>query len=202
MRSGLVRRVGPAIAAFVLVAIGVLLLAGGGRDTATAESDPLRPTLVAVGPIEAGAAVESLGTRTEVRMLPVDARAQGAVESVAQLSAGVLAMAHVTGQQILSTSVVDDVRSQLGKGMVAVSAKLDPAQWSGPVATTGARVDVYAIGGATAELIALGVVVLNAPDPASLAPQQEAIVTLGVPDAQVPRVIGAVAGAGIWLVTA
>lgn len=202
MSSGLVRRVGPALAAFVLVAVGVLLLAGGGQETATAESDPLRPTLVAAGPIEAGVTVDSLGSRTEVRMLPVDARAQGAVESVAQLPAGVLSTAHVAGQQLLSTSVVDDVRGRLGKGLVAVSAKLDPAQWSGPVATTGSKVNVYAIGGANAELIAIGVVVLAAPDPGSLAPQQEAIVTLGVPDAQVSRVIGAVAGAGIWLVTA
>lgn len=202
MRSGLVRRVGPALAAFVLVALGVMVLAGGGRDSATAESDALRPTVVAVGPIEAGTAVDALGSRVEVRMLPEDARAQGAVESVTQLPTGVLAGAHVAGQQVLSTSVIDDVRARLGKGMVAVSAKLDPAQWSGPVATTGTRVNVYAIGGPSADLIAVGVVVLNAPDPSTLAPQQEAIVTLGVPDAQVSRVIGAVAGAGIWLVTA
>jgi len=202
MRSGLARRVGPALAAFVLVALGVMVLAGGGRDSATAESDALRPTVVAVGAIEAGTAVDALGSRVEVRMLPEDARAQGAVESVTQLPTGVLATAHVAGQQVLSTSVIDDVRARLGKGLVAVSAKLDPAQWSGPVATTGTRVNVYAIGGPSADLIAVGVVVLNAPDPSTLAPQQEAIVTLGVPDAQVSRVIGAVAGAGIWLVTA
>jgi hypothetical protein len=202
MRSGLVRRVGPALAAFVLVAVGVLVLAGGGQDRATAEPDVMRPTLVAVGPIEAGASVDALGSRTEVRMLPADARAEGSVESLAQLPAGVLAAAHVAGQQVLATSVVEDVRGRLGRGMVAVSATLDPAQWSGPVTTTGTRVNVYAIGAQSAELIAVGAVVLNAPDPSTLAPQQESVVTLGVPDAQVPRVIGAVAGAGIWLVTA
>ena len=198
----MLRRIGPALAAFVLVALGVLVLAGGGKGAASASSDTLQPTLVAVAAIDAGTTTGSLGTKVEVRMLPADARAAGAVDSVGALPQGVLATDHVAGQQILASSIVDDVRSRLGKGMVAVSAKLDPAQWSGPVATTGNRVNVYAIGGANAELIATGVVVLSAPDPSAVTPQQEAIVTLGVPDAQVSRVIGAVAGAGIWLVTA
>ena len=197
-----VRRIGPAVAAFVLVAIGVLVLAGGGGGEATADTEALVPTVVAAGPIEAGTATSALGTRVEVRMLAPDARAQGAVTSVAELPDGVVAVAHAGGQQVLVTSIVDDARGRLGRGMVAVSAKLDPAQWSGPVATTGNTVDVFAIGGANAELIATDVIVLSAPDPAVVTPQQEAIVTLGVPEAQVSRVIGAVAGAGIWLVTA
>ena len=198
----MVRRVGPALAAFVLVALGVVVLAGGGRGAADASSEQLVPTVVAVGAIEAGTSTDALVSKVEVRMLPVGARAQGAVASTVELPVGVVSMALVPGQQVLSSSIVDDVRARLGKGMVAVSAKLDPAQWSGPVAVTGTRVNVYAVGGASAELIATGVVVLDAPDPSSLAPQQEAIVTLGVSEVQVPRVIGAVAGAGIWLVTA
>lgn len=198
----MLRRVGPALAAFVLVALGVVVLAGGGRSPADATSEALVPTVVASSAIEAGTRTDALSSRVEVRMVAVDARAQGAVTSVAELPVGVLSSSVVPGQQVLVSMVVDDGRALLGRGMVAVSAKLDPAQWSGPVATTGARVDVYAIGGVNAELIAKGVIVLSAPDPASVAPQQEAIVTLGVPEAQVPRVIGAVAGAGIWLVTA
>jgi hypothetical protein len=103
---------------------------------------------------------------------------------------------------MLSSNIVDDVRSSLGNGRVAVSARLDPAQWTGPVATTGNHVNVYAIGGNNAELIATDVIVLDSPDPSTLTPQQEAVVTLGVTDAQVSRVIGAVSGAGVWLVTA
>lgn len=198
----MLRRIGPALAAFVLVALGVLVLAGGGKGTADATSEDLVPTVVAVSAIEAGTSTESLGSKVEVRMLPVDARAQGAVTATVELPVGVVSTALVPGQQVLSSSIVDDARAKLGKGMVAVSAKLDPAQWAGPVATTGNRVNVYAIGGPSAELIAVGVVVLSAPDPATIAPQQEVIVTLGVPESQVPRMIGAVAGAGIWLVTA
>ena len=202
MRSGMLRRVGPALAAFVLVALGVLVLAGGGKGQANADTTTLLPTVVAVSGIDAGTHTDALGSKVEVRMLPADARALGAVSSLAEVPEGVLITAHVAGQQILTSSVIDDVRGDLGKGMVAVSAKLDPAQWAGPVATTGNRVNVYAIGNASAELIATGVVVINAPDPSSVTPQQEAIVTLGVPNAQVSRVIGAVAGAGVWLVTA
>ena len=135
-------------------------------------------------------------------MLPNNARAQGAVESIVELPSGVIGIDLVPGQQVLSSNIVDDVRNSLGNGRVAVSARLDPAQWTGPVAATGNRVNVYAIGGSNAELIATDVIVLQSPDPSTLTPQQEAVVTLGVTDAQVSRVIGAVSGAGVWLVTA
>lgn len=202
MNAGMVKRIGPALAAFVLVALGVLVLANGGKKTADASSDGLQATVVARSAVLAGTSSEGLGSNIEVRMLPTSARAQGAVETVTDLPLGVLSVDVVPGQQVLPSMIVDDVRKSLGNGRVAVSARLDPAQWTGPVATTGNRVDVYAIGGSAAELIALDVIVLNAPDPNTLTPQQEAIVTLGVSDAQVSRVIGAVSGAGIWLVTA
>jgi len=202
MTSGTMKRVGPALVAFVLVAIGVIVLVGGNKESADATNDGLQPTLVALGPIAQGAAVSDLGSQVETRMLPANARAQGAVDSVTDLPGGVLSVALVPGQQVLSSMVVDDVRESLGNGRVAVSARLDPAQWTGPVAATGTRVNVYAIGGSNAELIATDVIVLSSPDPSTLTPQQEAVVTLGVTDAQVSRVIGAVSGAGVWLVTA
>lgn len=202
MNRGMLRRVGPALAAFVLVALGVLVLVNGNKTDADASGDGLRATVVAVSEIPAGTSTETLGSLIEIRMLPVNARAEGAIESVATLPGGVIATDLVAGQQVLSSTVVDDVRSSLGKGRVAVSARLDPAQWTGPVAATGTRVNVYAIGGSNAELIATDVIVLASPDPYALTPQQDAVVTLGVTDAQVARVIGAVSGAGIWLVTA
>lgn len=202
MRNGSLRRVGPVFAAFVLVAVGVLVLAGGNKKSADATSDALRPTVIALAPISQGASVESVGSQVEIRMLPTNARAEGVVESVDELPDGVLSVDLVPGQQVLTSMIVDDVRKSLGNGRVAVSARLDPAQWTGPVATTGTRVNVYAIGGSSAELIATDVIVLSSPDPSTLTPQQEAVVTLGVTDAQVSRVIGAVSGAGVWLVTA
>ena len=202
MKSGTLKRVGPVVAAFVLVALGVLVLAGGNKKGADASSSELRPTVVALAPVSQGTSVGSVGSQVEVRMLPTNARAQGSVESVTDLPDGVLAVDLVPGEQVLASMVVDDVRRSLGNGRVAISARLDPAQWTGPVATTGTRVNVYAIGGSNAELIATDVIVLSSPDPSTLTPQQEAVVTLGVTDTQVSRVIGAVSGAGVWLVTA
>ena len=201
MRSSMLRRVGPALVAFVLVALGVLVLAGGSKSS-SASSEELRSTVVAITSIPAGTTTDQLPSMVEVRMLSANARAQGAIESIEVLGDGVLGSDHVAGQQILLSSVVDDERQDLGKGTVAVSAKLDPAQWAGPVAATGTRVNVFAIGGTAAELIATNVVIIDAPDPSSLTPQQEAIITLGVATADVARVIGAVSSAGIWLVTA
>lgn len=202
MNTALLRRIGPAFAAFVLVALGVMVLANGNKKSADAANDGLRATVVAVAPIASGTSSDQLGSLVEVRMLPTNARAQGAVESVAALPSGVVAIDLVPGQQVLASNLVDDVRNSLGKGRVAVSARLDPAQWTGPVSATGTRVNVYAIGGSNAELIATDVIVLASPDPSTLTPQQEAVITLGVTDAQVARVIGAVSGAGVWLVTA
>lgn len=202
MSAGFLKRIGPALAAFVLVALGVLVLANGNKTNADASDGGMRATVVAVAPIPVGTSSDQLSPNVEVRMLPNNARAQGAVESIAELPGGVVGVDLVPGQQVLSSNIVDDVRNSLGKGRVAVSARLDPAQWTGPVAATGNRVNVYAIGGSNAELIATDVIVLQSPDPSTLAPQQEAVVTLGVTDAQVSRVIGAVSGAGVWLVTA
>ena len=202
MNTALLRRIGPAFAAFVLVALGVLVLANGNKKSADAANDGLRATVVAVAPIASGTSSDQLGSLVEVRMLPTNARAQGAVESVAALPSGVVAIDLVPGQQVLASNLVDDVRNSLGKGRLAVSARLDPAQWTGPASATGTRVNVYAIGGSNAELIATDVIVLASPDPSTLTPQQEAVITLGVTDAQVARVIGAVSGAGVWLVTA
>ena len=202
MNNGMLKRIGPVVAAFVLVALGVLVLAGGNEKSADASTDGLRPTVVAISQIAKGTTLSAASAQVEVRMLPGDARAEGAVESVAELPAGVLGVDVVPGQQVLKSMVVDDVRQSLGNGRVAVSARLDPAQGTGPVAATGTRVNVYAIGGSNAELIATDVIVLSSPDPSTLTPQQEAVVTLGVIDSQVSRIIGAVSGAGVWLVTA
>ena len=202
MRGGVLRRLGPVLLAFVLAAAGVLVLAGANKASGDAQGEVTRPTLIAVTAIDAGTPTSSLSGMVEVRMLPETARASGALGSLADLPSGVVASRMVSGQQVLVSSVVEEQKKGLGTDRIAVSAKLDPAQFAGPVATTGKRVNVYAVGASNAELIATDVVVLDAPDPGSLTPQQEVIVTLGVSPQQVSRVVGAVAGAGIWLVSA
>lgn len=197
-----VRRLAPPMIAFIVAAAGAVIMFNSSSSTVVAAPQQL-PTLVAITDIETGAATSSLAERTEIRRLPVEARAAGAVGSLEELPAdSVLTSSMVAGQQILGSSVAADPRSSIGSGLVAVSAKLDPQQWAGPVATGGTRVDVYAVDSPTAILIARGVLVLEAPDPSTLSPQQEAVITLGVIPSEVAVVIGAVAGNGIWLVTA
>ncbi len=196
------RRVAPPLAAFIVAASGAVMILNSSSRTAVAAPEEY-PTLVTITDVKAGTAVSSLADRTEVRRLPAGARAAGAVSSLADLPAdSVVAAPLVAGQSILMSSVQPDPRSSVGSGLVAVSAKLDPQQWAGPIAISGTRVDVYAVDSPTATLIARGVTVLDAPDPSTLAPQQEVIVILGVAPSEVATVIGAIAGNGIWLATA
>ena len=196
-----IRRVGPPLLAFVVAALGALLLVGGTSSSQGSESGDVA-TLVAVVAIEAGTPVDQIGSLTEVRQVPSTARALGAVGSVEELPSGVTASALVPGQQVLTSSVGPDPRQAVGGDLVAVSATLEPEQWVGPVGATGDRVDVYAVGGEQGTLIATGVLVLNAvDDPQTLQPTQPVVVTLGVPRAEVARVVGAIAGDGIWLVS-
>ena len=197
----MIRRVGPPLLAFVVAALGALLLIGG--ESGGSSSDPADlPTVVAVTDIPAGTAVAGLGPLVEVRSVPADVRALGAVERVEDLPDGVLDVALVPGQQLLVTSVAPDPRDDIGDELVAISATLEPQQWVGPVATTGERVAVFAIGGEEGQLIAADVLVIDAPsDPSALEPTEQVVVTLGVPRLDVARVVGAIAGSGIWLVS-
>lgn len=199
-----IRRFGPPVAAFLLAAFGVALITGGGGtsgDASVQASDAI-PTVVAAGPIPAGTPTADLGGLVEVRSLPGAARAAGAVSSVDELPDGVVAGGLVAGQQVLASSVATGIDAELGGDLVALSATLDAQQWAGPLAVTGDRVDVWAIGDGEAQPIAAGVVVIDAPDPASVGPNDATVLVLGVPREATGRVVSAIAGAGIWLVTA
>jgi hypothetical protein len=197
----MIRRVGPPLLAFVVAALGALLLIGGQSGGSSGDPADL-PTVVAVADIPAGTPVAGLGALVEVRSVPTDARALGAVERVDDLPDGVLDVAMVPGQQLLATSVAPDPRDDIGDELVAISATLEPQKWVGPVATTGDRVAVFAIGGEEGQLIASDVLVIDAPpDPSILEPTEQVVVTLGVPRLDAARVVGAIAGSGIWLVS-
>lgn len=197
----MIRRFGPPLLAFVVAALGALLLIGGESGGSSGDPADL-PTVVAVTDIPAGTPVAGLGAQVEVRSVPADVRALGAVERVEDLPDGVLGVTLVPGQQLLATSVAPDPRDDIGDELVAISATLEPQQWVGPVATTGDRVAVFAIGGEEGQLIATDVLVIDAPsDPSVLEPTEQVVVTLGVPRLDAARVVGAIAGSGIWLVS-
>ncbi len=174
------------------------MLVGGREPVVSAE--PGLPTLVATAPVDAGTRVADLGPSVEIRILPAEARAEGAVGSIGSLPPGLLAGDLVVGQQVLVSSVVDDPVDQVGEGLVAVSARLDPERWVGPFTVSGPVVDVYAVGDDGPRLVAEDAVVLEAPEPGDLDTNEDSVVTLGVAVGDVEQVVGAVAGDGIWLV--
>lgn len=196
------RRLAPPVIAFIVATSGAVIMFNSSSRAVVAAPEQF-PTVVAITDLKPGSTLASLVARTEIRRLPAEARAAGALASLDELPPdAVITAAMVPGQQILTSSVGADPRSSVGAGLVAVSAKLDPQQWAGPVAISGNRVDVYAVESSVATVIARGVTVLDAPDPTTLAPQQEAVIVLGVAPNEVAAVIGAIAGSGIWLVTA
>jgi pilus assembly protein CpaB len=200
--NSLVRRLGPLLVAFGLAVIGALLLVGQREETSTPPTAAVVsagvPTLVASVDVPAGTPVSDLTASVEVRDLPAAARAAGAVEALAGLPPGRLLAPLVPGQQVLTSAIGNDPRDAVGTDLVAISAVLAPERWLGPVKTTGDEVKVYAVGGDEAVAITTAIV-LSAPDPATVVLGQSVLLTLGVPNADAGRVIGALSGAGIWL---
>lgn len=192
------KRYMPALAAFVLVAVGTLLVLPNSDEPAKA--DQLQATLVAKSPIEAGVKSDELGSMLEIRMVPIDARATGALSTFGEIPEGVLIADFVAGQQLLASSIAENVVKGLGDGFVSVSVRLDLQRWAGPVLTTGNIVDVFDIVESAATLIASKVVILDAPTVESLGSRDESIVTLGVPEASLPQILIAANENRIWLV--
>lgn len=192
------KRFVPAGVAFVLVAFGTLLVLPSNDETAKA--DLRRPTLVLSTDVESGTSTADLTAQVEVKMLEIDARASGALSSLDELPDGVLVSDHVAGQQLLSSSFAANVVEGLGEGFVAVSVRLDAERWVGPLVTTGDVVDVFDIGVDAATPIARRAVVLESPSPTDLGPRDEAVISLGVPEASLSAVLVAASENRIWLV--
>ena len=192
------KRYVPALAAFVLVAVGTLLVLPNSDEPAMA--DQLQATLVAKSPIDAGVKSDELESMLEIRMIPIDARATGALSTFEEIPEGVLIADFVSGQQLLSSSIAENVVKGLGDGFVSVSVRLDLQRWAGPVLTTGNIVDVFDIVESAATLIASKVVILDAPTVESLGSRDESIVTLGVPEASLAQILIAANENRIWLV--
>jgi hypothetical protein len=196
----LIRRAVPALVAFILALVGVALLVDD-RSAPLAAADGV-PTVVATASVPAATTTAELLGYLEVRDLPPSARTTGALSSLDEVPDGVTTTPLAAGQQVLGTTVADDPRDQLGGDLVAVSVELEAQQWVGPVGTTGDLVDIYALGGTgatDATVVAIGVVVLDAPNPGE--DDDTSVVTLGVSRLDAARVVGAIAGDGIWLVT-
>ncbi len=194
------RRLGIPLAAGLLVTIGALALISSPANSDTTADLNLIDTVVAVRPIEAGTSTDDLDGLVEIRQLPAQARANGALTNIDQLPAGTLVADHVAGQQVLTTSIADDPIDAIGDDLVAVSVRLDPQRWTGPFTTTGAVVDIYETSDIDTTLIVSEAQIIDAPDTAELDPRSEAVITLAVPVDGVTAVITAASTGQIWMV--
>ena len=193
------RRAAVPIAAFAITAVGLYALTADGSTTTEVAPDGVA-TVVATRAVAAGASTAEIIAASEVRMLPATARAEGALTATDAVPSGILVTDLVPGQQVLSSSVADDVVDALGEGLVAVSVRLDPQRWSGPFTTTGDIVDVHEVADTGTTVLATGVRIVATPDTANLDPRSEQVITLAVPDGTVGAVITAAADNRLWLV--
>ena len=193
------RRIAVPFLAFVITAVGIFLLTANGAPTEEADVDGIA-TVVLASPLPAGATTADVIAASEVRLLPSTARAEGALSELDALPTGVLAADMVPGQQVLFTSIADDVVDALGEGLVAVSVRLDPQRWAGPLKTTGDTVTVHDVVDDGTTVIAQGVRIVSAPDPSELDPRSEQVITLAVLEDSATDVITAAADNRLWLV--
>ena len=190
------RTVAPAIGAFSLVAVGTLIAL---PDDQSGKTPDLVPTVVATAVVEAGSSSNLLRNHVEVRDIAPSARADGALTSIEQIPDGVVTYDIVSGQQVLETSFSATSVAALGDGYVAVSVRLNPQQWVGPVIVAGNVVDVYDVFNEDTTLVAHRAVILDAPDVTSVEPNDETIVSLGVKRESLPDVLVAATNNRIWL---
>ncbi|MEY4223210.1 MAG: hypothetical protein RIS33_144 [Actinomycetota bacterium] len=194
VKSIVKRATAPAVA-FVCVGAGGLLLVP--RDESNEEK---LPTLVAASDIADGTDAARVRGRVEVRMLPPEARVNGALTSADEIPDGVLAYAHESGQQILTSSFAADRIAALGDDFVAVSIRVDSPRWVGPLVTTGRIVDVYEVDAEEVRLITTDAVIVDAPEPENLGAKDDSVVVLGVRKDALSAVVLAASNNAIWLV--
>ena len=194
-----IKRFGPAVLAFTLVVLGVLLVLPDDNDEVKANQDV--PVVVAVNSLSSGASASQVRNNVEVRMVPETSRASGAISSIAELPDGALAYTHVAGQQILKTSFSVNQLLALGDGYVAVSIRVESQRWVGPYVMSGKSVNIYDTNITTASLISADAVILGTPETEDLEPKQETIISLGVRQESLAAVLVAASEDRLWLVS-
>jgi hypothetical protein len=198
MTTSRILRYWPSLIAFMLIAVGTVVLINA-RDSSVASLDRV-PTLVLTERVEQGTSSANLVSLLEIRQFEPDARPEGALSSLEDLPDGVLASTHVAGQALLATSIAPNRVASLGPGYVAISVRLDSQRWVGPVLLTGRTVEIYDIDPTAPRLISPAAVVVEVISPTAVDPKQETILSLGVREETLPAVLAAASDNRIWLV--
>ena len=150
------------IAVFVLTTAGLTMLLPHSDDNADASIEI--PTVVMASDMAAGTDADIVRTNVEIRMLPPEARAIGALQSILDIPEGLLNSHHVNGQQVLITSFDESKVRAFGDDYVSLSVRLDPQRWTGPYSTAGQRVNIYEVQeNSKAVLISADAIIISAP---------------------------------------
>lgn len=192
------QRFGLPLVAFLLVGAGSFAALAGREGTSG--SSNRQPTLVATADIPAGSSAAEVRSHVEVREVAVSDRVPNALSSVDQITDGVLAYAHVNGQQILATSFAPNRIDAVKKGYVAVSIRLDTQRWFGPLTTSGTVVDVYDVTPTGSRLVSKGAVVVDTPTTNDIGPKDDTVLSLAVNPLTLSDVLVAADEGRIWLV--
>ena len=197
----LVRRITkylPALLAFGCVLAGSLLLLPRNDDTAEAEAQV--QVVMLTRDMPSGTAADDVRRAAEVRDMPREAVPEDSLNSLDDITGGVLAIDHVAGEQLTTHSFARNRVAAVGPDYVVVSVRLSAQSWSGAVRIAGDVVDVYALTESDTALISEAAVVLDSPPLEDLQPSSESIITLAVRRTTLPAVLVAASTDLLWLV--
>jgi hypothetical protein len=188
----------PALLAFGFVLAGSWLLLPRDEDSADAEATV--QVVVLTRAVASGTSANDVRNASTLRSLPLDAVADGALSSLDDISAGVLAIDHSSGQQLTRSSFARSRVAAVGEDFVVTSVRMPSQNWSGAVRISGDTLDVYALTDAGATLVSRDAVVLDSPPLEDLQPSADAVITLAVRHETLSAVLAAAQDERLWLV--
>lgn len=188
----------PAMLAFAFVLAGSWMLLPRDEDTADAEARVNVVMLTRALP--EGATALDIRNAAEVRSMPAEAVADGAYDSLDDITGGVLSVAHASGQQLTQLSFARNRVAAVGPEFVVTSVRMSAQNWSGAVRISGDVVDVYALTETGASLVTRGAVVLDAPSLEELQPSSDAVITIAVRRDSLAALLVAAHDEQLWLV--
>jgi hypothetical protein len=188
----------PALLAFGCVLGGSLLLLPRDQDTAGAQ--PLVGVVVLSRDMAEGTPADEVRGAAELRQLPREAVPEGSLDSLNDITGGVLAVDHVAGQQLTAHSFARNRVAAVGADFLVVSVRLPAQSWTGAFRIAGDVVDVYALSDDDASLVSSDAVVLDSPPLDEVQPSTDSVITLAVRRATLPAVLLAAREERLWLV--
>jgi hypothetical protein len=188
----------PAMLAFSFVLAGSWMLLPRDEDTADAEAQV--SVVVLTRALAEGTPASEIRSAVTVRSLPAEAVADGAFDSIDDITDGVLAVDHAAGQQLTMLSFARNRVAAVGPDFVVTSVRMSAQNWSGAIRISGDVVDVYALTETGAAMVSPGAVVLDSPSLDDLQPTDDAVITIAVRRDSLPAVLVAAKEERLWLV--